>query len=44
MILNVLELIRNFRDRNDVTRNKWLILLINGVMGNILHTLYKKTV
>lgn len=44
MILNVLELIRNFRDRNDVTRNKWLILLINSVMGNILHTLYKKTV
>lgn len=44
MILNVLELIRNFRDRNDVTRNKCLILLINGVIGNILHTLYKKTV
>lgn len=38
------EIVINFRDRNDVIQNKWLILLINGVMGNILYIFYKKIV
>lgn len=38
------EIVINFRVRNDVIWNKWLILLINSVMGNILYIFYKKIV